>query len=720
LYEFVKHGEESALIEIELKNHPSNTIITRTFGKQRNSTKWSLNGRSSTESAVKSIVAGLNIQVDNLCQFLPQDKVASFAKMNTKELLRETQRAAGLNLLEMHDGIIAKQTEFISLEKETEDLKSKLKVLQDKNALIEKDVQRVEEREEVELEIKKLEIKLVIANYQKDLQKYLDMKAQVQAQKQENDVLEKKKTPINADIAMCGQKINEKTEELDENKKRHGAAIAMLRDFMDQLSKGDDDFQTDMNKVKSAKKLMEQFDLSTSKLENELHLAQNALADKKNKLLQKGMMTETGAMINGPEHELINDRMMQLAQDIQEANQLRMKLEQALDDVKVEAEKLRIRRDQNEASQRNLTDSRAQVLRTLERMDSNVTRAVHWLRQNGNLFSQHVFEPVCMEITVRDAKYAAAAESLISVGDLLSFVTLNKRDYVTLKENTLDKGIRINVVQIDYHPGKIFTPSISKEKIISLGCDGYLSDLIDGPDEILFYLKNNARIHTKPIALRRLESQALKFLEADVGGTFVVASSRYTVKKAYGQSAVGVTSIGDARFLSKSVDKQLKNNLAEEAKEISRSIGQSERRMEESHARLQKQANNLAALNDDKRTLKEQKAALDRLVHEYRSASQLAEFTAKKLQDHLNQDDPNEQYENAKRRATHNARNRIKSIGQLVKIEEKATKIFEQRTLIWLNMIEYQAKVELNEGRLNQINEQLNIAKVKLDGCNGV
>jgi uncharacterized protein (UPF0179 family) len=37
----------------------------------------------------------LNIQVDNLCQFLPQDKVADFSKMNPQLLLENTEKCVG-------------------------------------------------------------------------------------------------------------------------------------------------------------------------------------------------------------------------------------------------------------------------------------------------------------------------------------------------------------------------------------------------------------------------------------------------------------------------------------------------------------------------------------------------------------------------------------------------------------------------------------------------
>jgi len=42
---------------------------------------------------VEQVVADLGIQVGNLCQFLPQEKVTDFARMTPQELLDNTQKA---------------------------------------------------------------------------------------------------------------------------------------------------------------------------------------------------------------------------------------------------------------------------------------------------------------------------------------------------------------------------------------------------------------------------------------------------------------------------------------------------------------------------------------------------------------------------------------------------------------------------------------------------
>jgi chromosome segregation ATPase len=44
---------------------------------------------------IEDLMSKLSIQVDNLCQFLPQDRVADFSKMNPQLLLENTEKCVG-------------------------------------------------------------------------------------------------------------------------------------------------------------------------------------------------------------------------------------------------------------------------------------------------------------------------------------------------------------------------------------------------------------------------------------------------------------------------------------------------------------------------------------------------------------------------------------------------------------------------------------------------
>lgn len=44
---------------------------------------------------IEQIIHKLHIQVDNLCQFLPQEQVQNFSRMKDKQLLIGTMKAVG-------------------------------------------------------------------------------------------------------------------------------------------------------------------------------------------------------------------------------------------------------------------------------------------------------------------------------------------------------------------------------------------------------------------------------------------------------------------------------------------------------------------------------------------------------------------------------------------------------------------------------------------------
>jgi hypothetical protein len=72
---------------------------------------YSVDRKASKEKAVREIVADMGVQLDNLCQFLPQDKVVEFARLDARQLLEATERAVGRGELHArHEELKAKAT----------------------------------------------------------------------------------------------------------------------------------------------------------------------------------------------------------------------------------------------------------------------------------------------------------------------------------------------------------------------------------------------------------------------------------------------------------------------------------------------------------------------------------------------------------------------------------------------------------------------------------
>lgn len=90
----MQHNSTTAHINIELQGFQPDTkvTITRNFNLQ-NKNVWQINNKNTSKDDVIKCVKKFNIQVNNLCQFLPQDRVQDFAKLNKQQLLKETQIA---------------------------------------------------------------------------------------------------------------------------------------------------------------------------------------------------------------------------------------------------------------------------------------------------------------------------------------------------------------------------------------------------------------------------------------------------------------------------------------------------------------------------------------------------------------------------------------------------------------------------------------------------
>jgi chromosome segregation ATPase len=56
---------------------------------------YTIDGKAVKESDVIKLCKSLNIHMENLCQFLPQDRVSEFADMTPQQILKATEEAIG-------------------------------------------------------------------------------------------------------------------------------------------------------------------------------------------------------------------------------------------------------------------------------------------------------------------------------------------------------------------------------------------------------------------------------------------------------------------------------------------------------------------------------------------------------------------------------------------------------------------------------------------------
>lgn len=141
-------------------------IIECNIKRENNKSTFHLNRKPSNKKAILEVAKSFSIQIDNLCQFLPQDKVVEFAAMTPVELLKSTQRAvATQEMIEMHNNL--KELRYNQKEVQANQVSDQdtLANLEGRQRMQEADVERMREREQVKERVRLLEIARPFAKY---------------------------------------------------------------------------------------------------------------------------------------------------------------------------------------------------------------------------------------------------------------------------------------------------------------------------------------------------------------------------------------------------------------------------------------------------------------------------------------------------------------------------------------------------------------------------
>lgn len=157
------------MIEIELCGPPKisrNPVIQRIIKRDGNKSSFTIDGHPASKVDVLKLAQSFAIQVDNLCQFLPQDKVAEFAALTPVDLLHSTQRAAaGPEMVGWHDALKALRAEQRKLEMDNSGDKELLANMENRQEMQRADVERLRQRAVIQRKIEILELCRPIVEY---------------------------------------------------------------------------------------------------------------------------------------------------------------------------------------------------------------------------------------------------------------------------------------------------------------------------------------------------------------------------------------------------------------------------------------------------------------------------------------------------------------------------------------------------------------------------
>ncbi|KAG8987488.1 Structural maintenance of chromosomes protein 5 [Tulasnella sp. JGI-2019a] len=543
LKDFVKIGNEKGWVEIELKGPAGkkNLVIRREINTKTNGSIWHLNKESATLAEIKAKVEALNVQVTNFCSFLPQDKVASFARMTPQQLLLQTQLAAGdKSLPDWHKELIEKGEE---LQKHLSSLDGdaiELQQLEDKNKELERDVVRWQERCRLEREVELWEIIVLATEYKVMKARYHEIKNERATLHAKWKLLRERDQPL-LDLKT---EYQEKAKSLlEQRKKEEGVASKRFRD----LVKKGTECETEDSQADDLYKRLDV--LKTSDKQRKGRIAK----------LKEEIATLEEKVANPPQVEDVKDINL-------DSDQLRLDSAGFHEEYAALEERKRRHAEQTGAYRFQLRDSQTKLadlsnvtkqrLENLRAADADCAETIEWLRkpENAQRFRVPVTEPAYVSLDIPDLAYVDHVEACISWGQLKTFVCGCEEDYKLLNRlvndtnEALGRRGRITAWFRPMDVQQLQHPPMTNDIMQQLGFDGYAIDFVTAPPSLMWFLKKDLNMHRTAIALdgaRVNQAQAIEIVSKGSGSTtFMAGPQSYRVSRSNYGRKLAQTSTG--------------------------------------------------------------------------------------------------------------------------------------------------------------------------------
>ena len=585
-------GEQVATIEVELFHpHQENVIIFRQFDRN-NKSVWAINGKKAGVREVEKKVAEFRIQVDNLCQFLPQDKVHDFSRLNSKGLLDSTVDAVGdMSLKEQHAKLKDFQT---NMNKDDELFERKKRMLEDqteKFRRLEEEVKAFDEKKKVEAKIDLAETRLswckffetgkvyseekkvydeAKLNYKKEEEKLNPLKIEIESIKKKKNKLEAKTQTLNVTYRECNGKAKSHSQNIENLEDR----IEQADDDLDKMERAE---QEKKNEITRVQRTIAEMEAEYASTEDDENLGPQCLAARKRtEELTTAHNMKTGEA-NNVKYERAN--CTRLIQDRQE--ELRK-----LDDV----EKMKLNK--------------------LRQIDQDTHDATLWLRQNRHLFTHEVQEPFIMCANVHDIQFSKYLENIIANRDLTAFFFASSEDmnrFLTMCRE--QKGWKkVSAVQMPTGNAQYNAP-VHEQTLKKFGFVSYLKDLVSAPDSVMAFMCRNHRLHSIPVFKDEADKYYSK-LTGEIGFSKLFIGNNINVIMGSQYSSVKSTmtrEIASNRFLDIRKDEERERYLNNEIKSIEENLRMIEGNFKEINSQVDHMYQQLEAARKEQKALEQKR-----------------------------------------------------------------------------------------------------------------
>ncbi len=587
--EFIKHGQDKAFIELVLRTGSdpqrredafdaedseiytlAQNVYSRAFvtirrvisvsnGKAQN--EWFLNDSPVNHRFIQQLARILRAQVDNMCQFLPQDKVGDFVKMNPMQMLEVTQEAAAL------PGTLQKHQQLIKFRARDREIQSALD--RDRRQMREDEAQvtALQERKRAAQEARERVERLRNLRQKRPWLKYKQLRevfvAKKEARNAAKEKLENETLQLNADLQTQMAAIDVEQKALQKQNRAIDTNRNRLRGLLERESASQAQRSARMVTLKSnlinKRAASARNRIQAEKCRDELRQMDELIREKQGEI--------ESLDINDPDGNEV--QLKKISLKLREAQFERDQVAATREALKEEGSRHQeVIQDATRELQK-LEDQKEQKMDRLRHINVDAYKALTWLNSNDNRskFRDQVLGPLCMEIAVKQGdencpEMARMVESCISRQLLSSFIVTDRADHeLFMRECSDNNGLRINCILL---PGleqlKHACPWDLKD-LKEVGFDGVLLDALQGPAPVLQALCEVAFIHKIPFCLGSADESLnmraceenqniVKFVARD--GFFELRRSRYSP----GEVANRCSQLKAELYLSRAVERE--------------------------------------------------------------------------------------------------------------------------------------------------------------------
>ncbi|KAM9167386.1 structural maintenance of chromosomes protein 5 [Mergus octosetaceus] len=510
---FVKQGCLKGVVEIELSKAPENIIITREMQVVNNTSTWFINKKPTTLKTVEEQVAALNIQMDNLCQFLPQDRVGEFARLTKVELLEATEKSIGPpEMYKYH----CELKNFRDKERELENL------CKDKAYSLEKMKQRVE-------------------RYKQDVERYHECKRHLDL----IDMLQRKRPWVEYETVRqqheeVKQIRDQAREELKNLKEMQSPLVKKIQETVESFKSLDKkikcmagEIKEVSQKCKQKQDALEMKDKQIEEINQAFRMKKDEEMDRRNKIISAHKMIEewNDELRTASNCENLQPQIDAVNNELKHLQGERANIESDISDVTTE-------KNNQEREKRRIID-RIEQLNNIMSMKEETLRgkyqdthsALTWLRKNKDKFKKTVCEPIMLVINMKDSRHAKYLENHIPANDMKAFVFESPEDMDTFLVETRDhQKLSVNAVCAPAVSCAGNLPSRPIEELHQYGFFSYLRELFDAPLLVMSYLCYQYHIHDVPVGTEKTRNMIEKVIQETKLRQLYTAEERYTVK----------------------------------------------------------------------------------------------------------------------------------------------------------------------------------------------